>query len=55
MSEYIGYKKLRAGPGGIKCPCCNPFHCHPRKSKPVMRRHKRRVDKQRLAKELNEN
>lgn len=39
---------LRTGPGGIGCPCCTPYYCHPRKAKPLIRRHMRRKDKQEL-------
>ena len=46
--DYSQYSKLRSGPGGITCPCCSPMNCHPRKSKPLMRRIKRRKEKQEL-------
>ena len=46
--EYQCYAKLKAGPGGIGCPCCNPYHCHPRSAKPLMRRFKRRKERQEL-------
>ena len=45
--------KTKLGPGGIKCNCCSNYHCHPRKSKPLMRRVTRRVMKQALKKEIN--
>jgi hypothetical protein len=50
-SETIGIKKLNAGPGGWHCPCCNPFHCHPRKMKAKARRMVRHINKQNLRKE----
>lgn len=34
------------GYGGIKCPCCNKWGVHPRKSKPLERRYIRRTIKQ---------
>lgn len=42
------WKRLRksGGPGGYKCPCCNYWNCHPRKSKPLERRSIRRRLKQ---------
>src|SRR5689334_5501496 len=50
--EYAKLGKCgKVGPGGIGCPCCNPFGQSPRKSKPAMRRIKRRVEKQKLKKE----
>lgn len=36
------------GPGGIGCPCCNPYNCHPRKMKHHVRRVMRRKNKQAL-------
>lgn len=41
-------KKLLNGPGGHRCPCCNPFGKHPRKSKKLASRHARRVSKTNL-------
>ncbi len=46
--EYRGRSKCKSGPGGILCPCCSPMGVHPRKSKPLMRRIVRRVEKQKL-------
>mgnify|MGYP006931609950 CR=1 FL=1 len=40
--------KMRDGPGGWQCPCCNPFGCSPRKMKPLARRRLRRNRKQNL-------
>jgi hypothetical protein len=34
--------KLKGGPGGWDCPCCNPFYCSPRKMKALARRLARR-------------
>lgn len=42
----VGHGKLRAGPGGLGCPCCNPYRCHPRNMKSRMKRTIRRVTKQ---------
>lgn len=36
-------KRTLNGYGGIKCPCCNKWGVHPRKSKPLERRMIRRV------------
>ena len=38
------------GYGGIKCPCCNKWGVHPRKSKPLERRYIRRTVKQQVQK-----
>lgn len=46
--EYIAYSKCLVGPGGMGCPCCSPMNVNPRKSKSLMRRIKRRKDKQEL-------
>lgn len=35
--------KLDGGPGGWKCGCCNPYHCHPRNMKALARRRVRRA------------
>ncbi len=51
-AEYKEMKKLKGGPGGIYCPCCNPYCCCPQKMKPKSRRLTRRVKKQELRKEL---
>ena len=32
----------RNGPGGIACPCCNAYRCHPRGMKQFTRRALRR-------------
>jgi hypothetical protein len=39
-------KRTLNGYGGIKCPCCNKWGVHPRKSKPLERRFIRRTIKQ---------
>lgn len=46
--DYHGHSKTIDGFGGWKCVCCNPFHCSPRKMKPLARRLVRRVNKQAL-------
>lgn len=38
--------RLRSGPGGIGCPCCNPYGCHPRNMKHRARRLVRRKTRQ---------
>lgn len=43
--DYIGTKKLCAGPAGWRCPCCNPFGCAPRRMKARARRMVRRAAK----------
>ena len=44
--SYLKHKKLRSGPGGWGCPCCNPYSCSPRRMKKLARRLVRRVSKQ---------
>jgi len=44
-NKAMGNKHV--GIGGWKCPCCAPY------SKPVARRHARRVAKQRVKKEID--
>ena len=44
-SDYRGIKKLNRGPGGWKCPCCNPFDRHPRNMKHKAHRLARHVRK----------
>jgi hypothetical protein len=51
--DYRGVKKLCKGPGGWKCPCCNPFGRSPANMKPQARRLLRRVKKQEFNKELH--
>lgn len=46
--DYLGHNKTIDGVGGWKCACCNPFHCSPRRMKPLARRLVRRVNKQAL-------
>lgn len=41
MNLWKANRKL-VGPGGIACPCCNTYNCHPRKSKPRERKMIRR-------------
>lgn len=49
-SMRCGYFK-GVGPGGISCPCCNPYGTHPRKMKKNVKRTNRRKAKQNLSKE----
>jgi len=49
--DYKGINKLKGGPGGWHCPCCNPYHCHPRNMKRKASRLARRKRKQNLSKE----
>ncbi len=51
-SETIGIKKLNGGPGGWRCPCCNPMGCSPRKMKAKARRMTRHINKQNLRSEV---
>jgi hypothetical protein len=44
---YLQYGKQH-GPGGIYCPCCNHYRCHPKNSKHLERRQIRRKMKQEL-------
>lgn len=37
--------KMKMGPGGMRCSCCCPLNCHPRKAKPIIRRYFRRKAK----------
>jgi hypothetical protein len=53
-NEVIGIAKLRGGPGGWKCPCCNPMNCSPRNMKHLARRMVRHITKQRMAKDIQE-
>jgi len=48
--EYTksGVGKMNGGPKGWKCPCCNPYNCHPRNMKALAHRRLRRVSKVRL-------
>lgn len=46
--------KLKNGPGGIACTCCNKFNCHPRNMKHLARRILRRVNKLHLRDEISE-
>jgi hypothetical protein len=51
MSLKVDYRSSskaisgRAGPGGISCPCCNAYGCHPRGMKHLTRRALRRRTK----------
>lgn len=45
--------RLVHGVGGIACPCCNLYACHPRKSKPLERRYIRRKTKQSIVNDMN--
>lgn len=51
MNLWKSHRK-RVGPGGIKCTCCNPYNCHPRKSKPMERKMIRRKMKRELKNEI---
>lgn len=42
------------GPGGIGCPCCNPYNTHPRNMKHKVRRVNRRKAKQNIKKEIEQ-
>jgi hypothetical protein len=44
--DYREYQ--RTGPGGLGCACCNPYNCHPRNMKHLVRRKARRIEKQKL-------
>lgn len=46
--EYKAIHKLRAGPGGWYCPCCNPYGRHPRNMKHLAHRLVRRKSKQKV-------
>jgi len=50
--DYIHHKALQHGPGGIACPCCNSYNCHPRNMKKLARRLARRNDKQALKEQI---
>lgn len=43
--DYKSKGKLNGGPGGWRCPCCNPYHTSPRKMKAKARRRLRRTTK----------
>jgi hypothetical protein len=47
MSKHVG-------PGGIKCPCCNPFKGAKKFGKPMMHRLTRRVAKFNIVKQVEE-
>jgi hypothetical protein len=50
---YLEISSLRAGPGGWRCPCCNPYNTSPRRMKRKARRHVRRNNRQMLHKEID--
>lgn len=50
VKTYHEFGKLRGGPGGLRCPCCNPYGCSPRKMKPKARRFVRRKLKEDIKK-----
>lgn len=52
--DYREHPKCRCGPGGITCACCSPMGCHPRKSKPLMRRIVRRTKKHNIRHETQD-
>lgn len=41
MNVYKSGTKMK-GPGGLQCPCCNPFYYSPKHGKPVFHRAYRR-------------
>ena len=43
--DYRGIAKLNGGPGGWRCPCCNPYRCAPCRMKAKAHRLARRVGK----------
>ncbi len=43
IRTHVG--KMRAGPGGWRCQCCNPFFCHPANMKRKARRRVRRGER----------
>lgn len=47
--DYHGKSKIQPGPGGFKCSCCNQYHDEKEKT----RRANRRIEKQKLRKELS--
>jgi hypothetical protein len=47
--DYHGKGKIQPGPGGFKCSCCNQYHDEKEKT----RRANRRIEKQKLRKELS--
>lgn len=51
-SDYKGVN--RGGPGGVACPCCNEYQCHPRNMKHLVRRRKRRQDRQEIKRMMQE-
>lgn len=46
--------KLLDGPGGWRCPCCNPYERSPRRMKALARRRIRRCSKAILRKDLRD-
>lgn len=44
--DYLKHDKLKAGPAGWGCPCCNPYNCSPRRMKVLARRFVRRKVRQ---------
>ena len=53
MTKHYLEHDLTVGPGGWKCPCCNPYYKTPRKAKPLSHRATRRHMKQELHQEVN--
>lgn len=52
MATKKDYRSVEShGPGGIYCPCCNTWGCHPRNHKSLSRRRLRRIEKERFRKE----
>lgn len=45
IADKVAYRH-GIGPGGISCPCCNPYNCHPRNMKHLVRRKLRRKNRQ---------
>lgn len=44
--DYLRHNKLRAGPAGWDCQCCNPYACSKRRMKVLARRYVRRKVRQ---------
>jgi len=49
--KWVEESGIKVGPGGMYCPCCNPYNEHPRKSKKKIKRAARRKIKQDLKKD----
>lgn len=51
MVDSVVKLRRHTGPGGFRCPCCNPYGMSPRKSKKLDNRYLRRKLKQNIEKE----